>query len=151
MFQQVIVDPVRSRCTGFGLQDRTPQISQSEGLVVDFSVVRSEVDSGSLIVCLDGLEFGTVVGRGGVICKCCCMRSIATGLRMKPGGGCDNAEMRRLAIRSTVHTPMSYVLCNRGKTSHSMWPDVDEIRQGANSSRWLRVQMTLCHPDELGQ
>ena len=27
----------------------------------------------------------------------------------------------------------------------------DEIRPGANSSGWLRVQMTLCHPDEIGE
>ena len=40
--------------TGFGLQDRTPEISQSEGLVVDFSVIRGEVDSSSLILSLAG-------------------------------------------------------------------------------------------------
>ena len=67
------MDPVRSMCTGFGLLDRMPGISQSEGLVVDFIVVRSEVNSSSLILYLDGLEFGTVVDRGGVICKCRCM------------------------------------------------------------------------------
>ena len=27
----------------------------------------------------------------------------------------------------------------------------DEIRPGANSSGWLRVQMMLCHPDEIGE
>ena len=27
----------------------------------------------------------------------------------------------------------------------------DEIRPGANSSGWLRVQMTLCHPDDIGE
>ena len=30
-------------------------------------------------------------------------RSIATGLRRKPVGGCYGAEMRRPAIRSTAH------------------------------------------------
>ena len=29
------------------------------------------------------------------------------------------------------------------------YPDV--IRPGANSSGWLRIQMTLCHPDDLGK
>ena len=67
------MDPVRSRGTGFSLQYRTPEISQSEGLVVDFSIVRGEVDSGPLILSLDGLESGTVVGRGGVIREGHCM------------------------------------------------------------------------------
>ena len=52
MFQQIVVDPVRSRGTGFSLQYRTPEISQSEGLVVDFSIVRSEVYSGPLMLVL---------------------------------------------------------------------------------------------------
>ena len=60
------MDPIRSRGTGFGLQNRMPEISQSEGLVVDFSVVRCEVDSDHLILSLDGLESATVVGRGEV-------------------------------------------------------------------------------------
>ena len=67
------MDPVRSRGTGFSFQYRTPEISQSEGLVVDFSIVRGEVDSGPLILSLDGLESGTVMGRGGVICEGRCM------------------------------------------------------------------------------
>ena len=33
-------------------------------------------------------------------------RSIATGLGRKPVGGCDSAEMRRPAIRSTAHVPI---------------------------------------------
>ena len=43
MFQQIVVDPTRSRCAEFGLHYWLPQISQSEGFVVDFSVVWGEV------------------------------------------------------------------------------------------------------------
>ena len=32
--------------------------------------------------------------------------SLATGLGRKPVGGCYSAEMRRPAIRSTVHDPI---------------------------------------------
>ena len=35
VFEQVAVDPIRSRGTGFRLKDRTREISESEGLVVD--------------------------------------------------------------------------------------------------------------------
>ena len=69
MFQQIVVDPIRYRCTGFGLHDWLPQISQSEGFIVDFSVIRGEVNFHYLLL-LYGLEFSTVVGRGGVICEC---------------------------------------------------------------------------------
>ena len=50
MFQQIVVDPIRSRCTGLSLHDWSPQISQSEGFVVDFGVVWGEInfDTGSL-------------------------------------------------------------------------------------------------------
>ena len=51
----------------------------------------------------DGLEQkgrGSWVGPG--------RRSIVTDLGRKPVGGCDSAEMRRPAIRSTAHAP-SYV------------------------------------------
>ena len=42
-------------------------------------------------------------------------RSIATGLGRKPVGGCDSAEMRGPAIRSTAHEP--------NQTFHHMvWP-----------------------------
>ena len=47
----------------------------------------------------DGLEPKGGVGPGG--------RSIATGLGWKPVGGCDSAEMRRPAIRSTAHAHRS--------------------------------------------
>ena len=46
----------------------------------------------------DRLEPKGGVGPGG--------RNIATGLGRKPVGGCDSAEMRRPAIRSTAHNPI---------------------------------------------
>ena len=70
MFQQVVMDPIRSRCTGFGLHDWPPQLSQSEGFIVDFSVIRGEVNFHHIFLLLYGLEFSTVMGRGGVICEC---------------------------------------------------------------------------------
>ena len=73
MFQQIVVDPIRSRCTGFGLRDWPPQISQLKGFIVDFSVIRGEVNFHHLFLLLYGLECSTVVGGGGVICKCCSM------------------------------------------------------------------------------
>ena len=73
MLQQIVVDPIRSRCTGFGLHDWPPQISQAERLNVNFSVVRGEVNFDLLFLLFYGLECSTVVGRGGVVCKCCCM------------------------------------------------------------------------------
>ena len=73
MLQQIVVDPIRSRCTGFGLNDWPPQISQSERLVVNFSVVWGEVNFVLLLLLFYGLGYSTVVGRGGVVCKCCCM------------------------------------------------------------------------------
>ena len=73
MFQQIVVDPIRSRCKGFSLHDWSPQISQSEGLVVDFGVVWGEVNFGLFLLLLYGLECSTVVGRGGVVCEYCSM------------------------------------------------------------------------------
>ena len=73
MFQQIVVDPIRSRCTGLSLNDRSPQISQSEGFVVDFGVVWGEVNFDTLLLLLYGLECSTVVGRGGVVCEYCCV------------------------------------------------------------------------------
>ena len=49
----------------------------------------------------DGLEPKGRVGPGG--------RSIATGLGRKPLEGCNSAEMRRPAIRSTAHTPIVWL------------------------------------------
>ena len=66
MFQQFVVDPIGSSCTGLSLHDWSPQISQAEGLVVDFGVVWDEVNFYLLILLLYGLECSTVVGRGGV-------------------------------------------------------------------------------------
>ena len=62
-----VVDPIKSKGMGFGLQDRTPGISQPVGFVI------SEVNLDSLILFLDGLEPCTVVGKGWVICECRCM------------------------------------------------------------------------------
>ena len=73
MLQQIVVNPIRSRCTGFGLHDWQPQISQSERLVVNFSVIWGEVNFVLLLLLFYGLECSTVVGRGGIVCKCCCM------------------------------------------------------------------------------
>ena len=73
MFQQIVVDPIKSRCTGLSLNDWSPQISQSEGFVVDFSVVWGEVNFDPLLLILYGLECSTVVGRGGVVCEYCCV------------------------------------------------------------------------------
>ena len=73
MLQQIVVDPIRSRCTGFSLHDWPPQIPLSERLVVNFSVVWGEVNFVLLLLLFYGLECSTVVGRGGVVCKCCCM------------------------------------------------------------------------------
>ena len=57
---------------GFGLHDRPPQISQSEGFVVDFSIVWGEVNFHCLFLSLYGLECSIVLDRG-VVCECCCM------------------------------------------------------------------------------
>ena len=73
MFQQIVVDPIRSRCTGLNLHDRSPQISQSERFVVDLSVVWREVNFHLLLLHFNGLECSTVVGGGGVVCECCRM------------------------------------------------------------------------------
>ena len=69
MFQQIVADPIR--CMGLSLHDWSPQISQSEGFVVDFGVVGDEVNFDLLL--LYGLECSTVVGRGGVVCEYCCV------------------------------------------------------------------------------
>ena len=50
MFQQIVVDPIRSRRTGLSLHDSSPQISQSEGFVVDFGVVWGEVNFDPLLL-----------------------------------------------------------------------------------------------------
>ena len=73
MLQQIVVDSIRSRCTGFGIHDWLPQISQSKRLVVNFSVVWGGVNFVLLLLLFYGLECSTVVGRGGVVCKCCCI------------------------------------------------------------------------------
>ena len=39
-------------------------------------------------------------------------RSIATGIRRKPVGGCDSAEMRRPAIRTTAHACTNSTSCS---------------------------------------
>ena len=72
MFQQIVVDPIRSRCTGLSLHDWLPQISQSERFVLDLSVVWREVNFHLLLLHFNGLECSTVVG-GGVVCECCRM------------------------------------------------------------------------------
>ena len=73
MLQQIAGDPISSRCTGFGLHNWPPQISQSEGFVVNFSVVWGEVNFALLLLLLYGLECSTVVGRGWVGSEWCCM------------------------------------------------------------------------------
>ena len=70
MFQHIVVGPIRSRCTGFGLRDWPSQISQSEGFIVDFSVLRGEVNFHHLFLLLYGLECSTIVGGWVVICGC---------------------------------------------------------------------------------
>ena len=61
MFQQIVVDPIRSSCTGLSLHDWSPQISQSEGFVVDFGVVWDEVNFDLLLLLLYGPECSTAV------------------------------------------------------------------------------------------
>ena len=73
MFQQIVVDPIRSRCTGLSLHDWSPQNSQSEGFVVQIGVVWVEVNFDPLLLFLYGLECSTLVGRGGVVCEYCCV------------------------------------------------------------------------------
>ena len=61
MFQQIIVDPIRSRCTRLSLHDWSPQISQLEGLVVDFNVAWGEIYFHCLFLLLYSLECSTVM------------------------------------------------------------------------------------------
>ena len=72
-FNRLLCIPSGPGAQGFGLHDWPPQISQSERLVVNFSVVWVEVNFVLLFLLFYGLECSTVVGRGGVVCKCCCM------------------------------------------------------------------------------
>ena len=69
----VHVDPIRPRCTGFGLRDWPSQIPQSKRFIVDFSVVWGEVNFHLFLLLLYGLECSTVVGGGGVVRECCRM------------------------------------------------------------------------------
>ena len=45
MFQQIVMNPIRSTCKGLGFHNWSPPISLSEWFVVDYSIVWVEVNS----------------------------------------------------------------------------------------------------------
>ena len=62
MFQQIVVDPIRSRCTGFGFHDWPHLIPQWEGLLK--TSVLSDFNFHLFVLPFYGLECSTVVGGG---------------------------------------------------------------------------------------
>ena len=113
MFQQIVVDTIRSRCTGFGLRDWPPKISQSEGFSVDFSVIWGEVNFHHLFLLLYGLECSTVVG-GGVICEC---RSMLVSNIFEL---CDGSTILSIQIlRRTVTVALTHMIFHDFEDNYS--------------------------------